>query len=815
MANEEDSKLQFAFGSADDQELVPEQVEDETSNPPPMVPQGVNMQELMQGFQIQQLTLLSQMKTHQETWQKQTEKNLKEAIAQQIDETKVRIQTVASDCNSSKVELTEEVQKAMDKSTQQGVEMTNMIAQEFRSNRDLQIGEQSRLRNTLTETTKELANLLVNQHGKVVNSMKDQNQDLQAVIKGNQDGFHAVIQKLEETVVSSVQEVNKNITYGIKELTDAVVGMTKSLATSQEKMTKSLTGMTSDLKVHIQAVSERTDEHIRAVLDGQDGGARHHFDTFTAPPTTGSRMLQLSNRSQMKHEGSFDRKTEFKKGGAGSETASTTESSSQTDDSDSEVGSGSHVSRSKSRGHANNSRLSKFTGKEKWSIWYKRFKIGVKGLHKSERLDALLGLMHGDAAEFVFDQLPQRKLLSYRALVKELGTRYRRVENPRTYGAMFSNREQGSKESVEEFAAELKRLYDKGHPDRDAKTRREDLLRRFLDGLKDEDTASQVEFVRTLGNIDEAVDAVVNYQELHGKRDKDKKDKKASKTRRVVNSGDDTSDSDDEVRAVGRGPGRPAKAKQPKVPDGGQQPQVVTDANATANGTQQVNLPPQGPAVQGSQVNNSSQDNTQNQAPTSSQQPQNNNFQGGQKFGNQDNQNRQGFNNQGRRGGNWQNRNFGNQSYQQGRNQGYQQSGNQGYQQSGNQGYQRSGNQGYQQGGNSGYRDFFCFKCGGPNHLARFCHATAVMGQVQVPPGAQLQSFPTFQNMFPSQVSGQHNVHQTSPQLTTTDGISQVGLSPQGSAPSTWGVTGTTVVPPGTALPGVAPQYVPTTSQGN
>ena len=68
-------------------------------------------------------------------------------------------------------------------------------------------------------------------------------------------------------------------------------------------------------------------------------------------------------------------------------------------------------------------------------------------------------------------------------------------------------------ETVEEYAAELKHLYDKAHPDRDGDTRAEDLLRRFLDGLKNEQARFQVEHVKEPSNIDEAVYQVVNFLE--------------------------------------------------------------------------------------------------------------------------------------------------------------------------------------------------------------------------------------------------------------------------------------------------------------
>ena len=59
----------------------------------------------------------------------------------------------------------------------------------------------------------------------------------------------------------------------------------------------------------------------------------------------------------------------------------------------------------------------------------------------------------------------------------------------------------------------MKKLYDKAHAQRDKETRREDLLRRFLDGLTEEKARFHVEFVKDPNNIDETVFQVVSFQE--------------------------------------------------------------------------------------------------------------------------------------------------------------------------------------------------------------------------------------------------------------------------------------------------------------
>ena len=160
-------------------------------------------------------------------------------------------------------------------------------------------------------------------------------------------------------------------------------------------------------------------------------------------------------------------------------------------------------------------RLPFFTGKEAWKIWFNRFDETAqrRRWNTEERLDHLLSLMMDDAAEFVYGQLDSSTRQSYHKLVAELETRFRIIETRKTYAVQFSNRSQKPGESAGDFAAELKGLYNKAYPNRDIDTKREDLLRRFLDGLSDPDAQFQVEFHKEPANIDEAVFQVVNYEE--------------------------------------------------------------------------------------------------------------------------------------------------------------------------------------------------------------------------------------------------------------------------------------------------------------
>ena len=160
-------------------------------------------------------------------------------------------------------------------------------------------------------------------------------------------------------------------------------------------------------------------------------------------------------------------------------------------------------------------KLPPFTGKERWEVWRNRFEAVAKRCGWSERdmLDELLPRLQGTAAEFVYAELNDKSLSCYDLLIRELDCRFKQVELSKSYKAEFSHRNQRSGESVEEYAVELKRLYDKGFANRPSTIRQEDLLRRFLDGLSDVKASQQVEFVKEPTNIDIAVVEVKAYQE--------------------------------------------------------------------------------------------------------------------------------------------------------------------------------------------------------------------------------------------------------------------------------------------------------------
>ena len=118
-----------------------------------------------------------------------------------------------------------------------------------------------------------------------------------------------------------------------------------------------------------------------------------------------------------------------------------------------------------------------FNGKEDWKIWINRFEAIAERRNWSEdiKLDNLLPKLQGRAGDCSHSCLKKH----YRELIKELNNSFRLFETEKTFAAKFSKWVQTEDETIEEFAADLKRLYAKAYKNRDSRMKQEDLVCRF------------------------------------------------------------------------------------------------------------------------------------------------------------------------------------------------------------------------------------------------------------------------------------------------------------------------------------------------
>ena len=207
-----------------------------------------------------------------------------------------------------------------------------------------------------------------------------------------------------------------------------------------------------------------------------------------------------------------------------------------------------------------NTKLPPFTGKESWKVWFNRFNdVAIRhGWSNETRLDELIPRLQGPAGEFVFGQLCKKTRGNYPELTRELENRFRKVETSKVFGVQFTHRDQKPGETAEDYAAELKRLYEKAYGRRDEQTRKEDLLRRFLDGLRDDGARFHVEYIKEPTDIDAAVFEVVNFVETRGRVSlaEGSSERRSKKMYRAVRT-QDTGNSDEEQDGSG---GRLARA---------------------------------------------------------------------------------------------------------------------------------------------------------------------------------------------------------------------------------------------------------------
>ena len=195
-------------------------------------------------------------------------------------------------------------------------------------------------------------------------------------------------------------------------------------------------------------------------------------------------------------------------------------------------------------------RLPPFTGSsnDSWKVWHARFTT-VANLNRwdeTTRLSELMQRMQGTAAEFVFDEIPTDILNSYASLVDELDSRFKSVETNRTFRVQFSKRMQKYDESIEEYAAELKRIYDKAYPGRNPEMRRQLLLQQFLSGLKDKEAKFAVEYYKEPNSLEEAVHHVVTYIEAQqGSKSQNRQNSRSQRKSLRFEHDDDDDDEDD------------------------------------------------------------------------------------------------------------------------------------------------------------------------------------------------------------------------------------------------------------------------------
>jgi len=134
--------------------------------------------------------------------------------------------------------------------------------------------------------------------------------------------------------------------------------------------------------------------------------------------------------------------------------------------------------------------------------------------------------------------------------VKELNNRYRVIETTKTHIDQFNKKIQKSGETTEDFASELKGLYDKAYPTRYKDTRTIDSLNWLFEGLLDQKVSFKVQFDKD--PHDEAVSQTINFIETKRQLRSDKEKHIRQVRQMSTEETDETSDNSDDDTAERR-----------------------------------------------------------------------------------------------------------------------------------------------------------------------------------------------------------------------------------------------------------------------
>ena len=152
--------------------------------------------------------------------------------------------------------------------------------------------------------------------------------------------------------------------------------------------------------------------------------------------------------------------------------------------------------------------------------------------------------LQGVAGDFAFDQMLENTLNSSSKLVSDLKNRFGVIENKKTYRIQFNRRNQKTGETIEIYAAELKRIYEKAYTNRDARIRQEDLLQRLLMRIGNDKARIHSALNKDPKTIEEAAQEVITYMETtkYPQHDDEQYFNKRRFVRQVRRTEKDTSD---------------------------------------------------------------------------------------------------------------------------------------------------------------------------------------------------------------------------------------------------------------------------------
>ncbi len=166
-------------------------------------------------------------------------------------------------------------------------------------------------------------------------------------------------------------------------------------------------------------------------------------------------------------------------------------------------------------------RQSEYDGKKPWERFIKQFKAlsHACGWSEEETRFRLVNSLRDEAAEYAFEVLPGHILNSVDLLQQALQERFGERKTTNAYLSLLENKKLAPKETLSEYAADIRRLVSKGYPTADGQTHETIALRHFIKGLTDQNmiVAVGMKDPKTLDDARAAVEMYLSLKDEMGK----------------------------------------------------------------------------------------------------------------------------------------------------------------------------------------------------------------------------------------------------------------------------------------------------------
>ncbi len=271
-----------------------------------------------------------------------------------------------------------------------------------RHNQDLALQQRNQLLSFSRDVEKSQTDLLNQTQGFQQQTLNEINRKFDSIVQIMQDG--------QREMCETIRQLQSSVSGSLESLAETVTSLTNSLGNSHNKIMTQLRSvpMTSEKSKVGNSTPKRELD-----LEAYEKALRKHERSHDKRKKGGYRYTDDNDR-----EGSCS---------SGNDSSESDSPTSDQDNSDTSMYQ--HEGRAARKKTSKYRKFPTYNGDVKWSTWFNQFTETASGLSRSDKLKELKAHMRGEAADFVFDELPEHVRGNYNLLKEELRNRFSKIES--------------------------------------------------------------------------------------------------------------------------------------------------------------------------------------------------------------------------------------------------------------------------------------------------------------------------------------------------------------------------------------------------